>query len=1292
MTSTFQKLKRGLGLTAATLIIVAALFVSIGRLMTPVLNAHLPDFESWSSRLLHVPVKIAHVEISWDFYEPVIAFKNVTILDKETHQPKFAVKKIIVNLSIFRSLWSWRPLPESIKVSGAHLTLQETKLGQFNIAELKALYFKDEVTSAATNLNDVLGWAFIQPNLAMEDISITFHPHKGETKSVNIKKLVLSNSAKRHQLFGAAVLNQSVSTHVHFNLSWLGDIMDYEHASAEVYLYLEGMSLTQWIDKISLPNFEIKQGLGSAKIWATWNKNQFQKIHSLFQIYNMEIEPLMTHQTQFISRLSGHVGWRREGNEQIFSGNDILLDLPNHLWPSTNFVVSIAPEATNNYVVKNAQIGYLDLRDANHFLFASGLLQEPWKGALNSLNPKGEVRNLKIELPKSSNDWMNMVINSQFSKLYFNPWKLPSGQLIPGVANAEGSLSWNGKEGTFSLNNVKPVAITFNKYGMKALQFDQLTGLIKAQKRNDGVLTLNASKIQALNSDVKATFDGMLTVPVKGSPFINASSQFTILDVARIPNYIPLEKINPDLAKWLSHAFLAGQVESGKMIVKGLLSDFPFTKQNGIFQVTGLVKDLNLKFAPHWPILEKTKGILTFVSNKMLADVASANLLDLPLHQIKLEIPYIGPLQDEVLNLKGDIEADFGQAFHFLENTPLQKKFGKDLEGVQAKGPMKLQLALNIPLKQPETTIVQGETTLKDASLNFTSWNLALNNLNGKVNFSEKTLQTSNLQGNLFDEPVTLNFSTLQKEDENVVKASLDGQITVADLERWLKISLMKYASGKTPYHAELQFAHHQEQPSQFVLLTDLKGISLDLPAPYGKAREEIKPLQIKLFLHPDKPMQAKIDYEKQLSAAIALENNGHEMKILNGELRLGGGDATWQTQPGLLIVSHFKELSWEVLQPYYKWVSEQIPATSAKTIKKPNLIRRVDLQSDFANFLGQRLTKSNISLSHADDNWVFDINSKEIVGQATISSDFKQIQGNFQRVYLMPNEKNKAKINPNDLPALSISANDVWYGDKLIGRLILNATPNKGGMQIKQLQINSPVSNLSATGYWQLINDRYNSHFDGMLSTNRLSQMLTVWGMPASNLVAANASAYFDLNWSDAPYNLALDTLSGQVSLRLGQGRVINLSGSTEAKMGLGRLFSIISFQTIPRRLSLDFSDLFQEGYNFDYMAGNFRFQKGNAFTNNTQLDGPVARINIAGRIGLKAKDFGLMIGVTTHVSGSLVPAVAVGAGVVNPLAGAATWLVGTALGQATKGRGSYQYQIVGPWDNPIWERMVSR
>lgn len=1276
------KLIRRTGYVIATVIILAALVVSIARLFTPYLNEHLPNFEEWSSQALHVPVKIEHVQISWNFYEPELTFKNVKILDKDTQQPKVAIRQIGVNLSIWHSLLSWQLLPETIKISGVHLTVHHPLQGQPIIEELKDFAITDNSTGKPSSANEIIGWIFSQPNLILQDIDISYQSENAAEKSFVLNELVLTNNELDHQLKGDVVLRQEFSTRAKVRLNWVGNVTDLQHVSAELYVYLEGVSLPQWLQQKSWHNISVKQGLGSAKIWATWDKNQWQEMQTQFQFYNLELALATKSLTQEIPRLSGHLGWKREGNKQIVAGDDILLDLADHLWPTTHFTLSMIPLGTS-YKVESLKIGYLDLADTHKLAIESGLLDKAQQELLTAIDPKGDIRNLEVTSATGSiTDIASLAVAAQFENLTFAPW-----QKFPGITHASGVLTWQEKQGNLTLNSHK-IKILPNTLFTNPLSFDQLTGVLTWQKSPANILQVTVKNLQANNIDLKMQTDISLSIPANDSPSIDLLANFSLKNAATISDYLPLKILDADLAKWLKHAFFKGEIDAGKAIVKGKLADFPFEKNNGTFSVTTELSELDFNYAPNWPMMRHLKGKLSFVGSAMNVDIDSAQILNIPLTAVHAVIPYIGPNEKQVLHVQSLIKSDFSQALDFIQRSPLRDTVGKDLAGLQLTGPMQLNLGLIIPLKNPGSANVSGDVTFAESNLSLPEWRLIIDKLQGSFHFSENDLSATQLQGQLFDEPIHLSLTTEHEKDKpSYVKANLSGTLQIISLENFLKIPLTQYAQGATTYQAELRLMSHKEsRPTHISINTDLKGVALNLPDPYGKKADEVRNLTLDITLNRDRPMLAQIQYDKTVSAALNVQESDQHLHFVGGELRLGGGTAVAPKESGLVITADFKELNWTMLQPYLDWSAKNNKSKSVITQMGDGLFRSVNLNADTVDLVGQQLTKARIQLARTGNNWVITINSTQAIGKITLPANFSRVDADFQRLHLVANNKQNMLINPKTLPVLSISASDVSVGEKKLGRVQLETVPAGTGLQIKQLQINSAATNLRASGSWQLVGKQYTSRLQGQLSTTVLNQMLSQWGVDSSGVVGSWANSNFDLTWPDAPYNPSLAGLSGKLSLKLGAGRIVNLSQSTEAKIGIGRMFSIFSLQTIPRRLSLDFSDLFQNGYNFDSVVGNFILKSGNAFTNDTRFDGPVARIDIGGRIGLGEKDYDLKLGVTTYVATSLLPA-AIGA--VFPPAGVATLVASVLVTQAASKMATYQYHITGTWANPNWQQI---
>ena len=118
-----------------------------------------------------------------------------------------------------------------------------------------------------------------------------------------------------------------------------------------------------------------------------------------------------------------------------------------------------------------------------------------------------------------------------------------------------------------------------------------------------------------------------------------------------------------------------------------------------------------------------------------------------------------------------------------------------------------------------------------------------------------------------------------------------------------------------------------------------------------------------------------------------------------------------------------------------------------------------------------------------------------------------------------------------------------------------------------------------------------------------------------------------------------------------------------------------------MPRRLTLDFSDLTKKGFEFRVFKGDFVFKKGNAFTRNAYLDGPVAKVSLQGRIGFANKDVDLKLSVAPYVTSSLPLIVGVAGG---PIAGVVTWVVSKILSPSIGKAVGFTYKVTGPWKKP--------
>lgn len=1263
----FARMTKYLAYFLAVIIVIAATMVSIGRLLTPYLNEHRAQFQTFASELLHAPIEIGHVHISWNVYVPELTFEKVTVLDKETAKPAFEIDYVKINLSIFKSLIQRKPVLSYIKVAGLDVTVHEEIKGQMNIVGFGNFSISDNLTGAQREANTVLAWILSQPALVLDDIDIKFIPLAGKDRHLTLYKLSLRNSKNHHVLKGHATLHQDIPTSVTFALSTNGDISDFSKINLHAYLYFEGVILPQWFSDQTWHDLKVKQGLASAKIWADWNRGAWQKVQTQFQIYELELFSKVTKKTQFITRLSGHVGWRIEGDQQIIAGEDIFMDLPEHLWPSSRFYVKMPKDLQTPGDI-SLQLGYIDLHDVLDALIGSDFLSTETEKKILSLNPNGEIHDLNMQI-KDRENWLNNPISAEFINLSLN-----SFEQFPGIKNLTGEVHWDGKKGDFFLNS-QNTQIEYQKLFAKPLNFSEINGKVMMQKNADQTLEVKGNNIRIKNNDLDLNTRFTFIQPQNDSPIVDVESQFSMKDTSRIDDYLALKTFEPELNAWIKQAFHQGKITDAKLILQGQLKDFPFKENNGKFFLKLNIDDLHFNYAPGWPAILHTKGEITFAGPSLQIDIASGQILDVPIEKVHGEIPYIGPEEPQILTITApSTRGDLSQGLQLIMNSPLEEKLGKELSSLKMSGPMDLNLALQIPLKKPHETKVQGEIKSSAALVQLADADLSIDHVAGTFYFTEDELRADALQAVFAGFPMTINIATVNQS----IKINAQSQLNASLLYRMIPYEpLPKILQGTTGFLAEVVIP--QKGANKITLRSDLKGMTVNLPGIFNKKAEDATDFIATAETPEGLPMKTTMVFGKILSTAITFKKNVEGYQFVGGEIRFNGNStANIQTQPGFFISGQFDTLDWDVLQSYIP----DHPKDNSNSLLK--YLRAMDIRANKILGFSQKLTNARVQMAKSPQQLSVNVNSAELQGQFIIP-DVKSvpIKVNLQYLYLSPvagtSNKNES-FNPKILPPISFVGNEVRYGGKSFGRVAFNVQPSANGLQIKSLRADSPIYHVDASGEW--LRDR--TRLQGNLTTKDIAKLLKHFNDTSSSLVGSDGKATFDLRWDDEPFNPSIATMSGNASIKLGAGRIINLDKSTNAKMGLGRLLNILSVESLTRRLSLNFSDLTQSGFNFDSMTGDFNLKNGNAYTENALVAGNVARIQLKGRIGLAAKDYNMQMSVTPHVTGSL-PVVAAIA--VNPLVGLAAWAVEKIASNAVGSAATHRYTVTGTWDNPVWK-----
>jgi uncharacterized protein YhdP len=267
---------------------------------------------------------------------------------------------------------------------------------------------------------------------------------------------------------------------------------------------------------------------------------------------------------------------------------------------------------------------------------------------------------------------------------------------------------------------------------------------------------------------------------------------------------------------------------------------------------------------------------------------------------------------------------------------------------------------------------------------------------------------------------------------------------------------------------------------------------------------------------------------------------------------------------------------------------------------------------------------------------------------------------------------------DPRKVPTLHLYARDLVYGKLHLGTTRLEAWPDGEGMHFESVESTSDQIAVRASGDWLVEGDgQQRSSFVINITSESLGGLLDSMGIDAA-MSGGQTVVDLDAWWPGPPSAFSMQNVNGALSVGIIEGHI------DHAQPGAGRLLGLISLQALPRRLAMDFRDVFASGLSFDQAAGSFKLSDGVASTDDFEVRSTAAVIKVSGATDLGNKAYDQVIVIEPGV-GSTLPLI--GAWALGP-GGAAAGLALQGLLKKPLGRVvQVQYSLTGPWADPVIE-----
>ena len=444
---------------------------------------------------------------------------------------------------------------------------------------------------------------------------------------------------------------------------------------------------------------------------------------------------------------------------------------------------------------------------------------------------------------------------------------------------------------------------------------------------------------------------------------------------------------------------------------------------------------------------------------------------------------------------------------------------------------------------------------------------------------------------------------------------------------------------------------------------SDLRGITLDLPAPLGKDAESPLPLRMSIGLPAaGNVLDLQLGEVARLHARIADDTRGFA-----AHLALGGELPEVPDQDGLKISGVAPAIDLGGWSGF----------TAGGGDTSMNL--SVNVRATELDLLGRAFTDATVRIERNASMTRVDLKGEGIDGSFDVPRADLGTRGltlQFDKLHWPESHGQRASraMDPSLLPPLHIWVRDLKLGAASFGEARIETQPITSGLRIEQFDARSPTLTMRASGEWLLVEGAERSALDITLSSESLGKMLESLGY-SGVIEGGQTVAHVKGAWAGSPAQFGLDRIQGELSGEVGEGRILNV------EPGAGRIFGLVNFSAIPRRLSLDFRDFFQSGMAFDNIKGSFTLADGSAHTEDLVIKGPAADIRISGRTGLRAKDYEQEMEVTPKLRGALPIVGAVAGGPVGAVVGV---LAQEVMRKPIDGVVSTRYRVRGTWDKP--------
>ncbi len=1234
-------------------LILAAFYVSLGRQLVPLVAEYRAEVQEKAQAALGMPIALGRLEGRWEGFAPRLLAHDVLLGEGDS---AMRLDRIAIVPDLAGSLWAraWRL--NRLELSGVQLSVAEDAEGKWRVEGLptRTEQKPPEPQKMLESLQRVRGWV-------VRNSQITLEPFGESPLTLSYTDLSLRVDGERLRVDGRSILPDGQP--LALNIQGRVQPQRWQHAEAQVYLSLPQSDWAAWLPRRLTADWHLQTLKMGGELWVSWREQALERAALRLNASQLSMSFADREPVQ-LEDLGGEAYIDRNEQGYRLLLDRLAFDLDGERWGDAR--IQLQQDQAQQYW--RLQADRLAIAPITTLVRALAPLPPTAAETLTALQPNGTLRNLQLDYYPQMESPQRLQFAANLDRI-----SIAAQNWIPAVGNASGSIRGDLGGGELRVDS-DDFSLQLAPLYPEPWRYRHAGGRL-TWALDEQAFTLAAPYLRIDGEEGKIAGDFLIRLArdPAAEDYMDLRVGLSEGDARFTEKYLPTRSpaLSPALVSWLREAIRSGTVEQGYFQYQGALNKGASDSARAL-SLYFKVRDAELAFQPGWPLLQQGRGEVLIEDSGVRVRLAEGRILDSQVRDATAAIPRAGAGNVPQLAVKGQVNSSLADALKLLQEAPIgTAELFADWQG---QGALSGTLDLQIPLGKGTPRVIVDFAS-DDARLKIPEPALAFEQLSGKFRYdTARGLSAEAIQARLFGSSIKGKAVATGAPGKPASRLEAQGTVGLQRLVEWLAIGQSLPASGELPYQLRLDLAGEE---SQLQIDSSLQGLRIDLPAPFGKSAGERRDTSLRMSLQG---AERHYGVQHGALAALAFAAPPGAWAQGRGELRLGPGAANLPARAGLYVRGRLPELdlkAWQaVLEQHGKADAQQTTGS---------LLRRAQVDIGRFDGFGARIDDLGLDLRRLSDAWDLGLRSSTIGGSVRLpDAEGGTIVADLQHLRLpAPAQTGEAAskerpdpladVDPQSLPAMDVAIKRISLGDDVLGAWALKLRPVSAGIEFRDITLDLKGLKITGSGGWGGAQTWYKGRLEG----RNLADVLLAWGF-APSVTSDSFRLDVDGQWPGSPAWFAMARYSGSMQPRLRKGQFVEVDGSAQAL----RVFGVLNFNSIGRRLRLDFSDLFSKGLSYDRLDGRLLAKEGVFNTREPiTVSGPSTNLELDGTLDMARDQIDAKLLVTLPISNNLpLAALIVGA----PAIGGALFVVDKLLGDRVARFASVQYDVKGPWQSP--------